>query len=226
MKKISLVSIASLIFLSLCSLVGWAFRYVSFNDAVAYVVIGLVICVLSGIILFVLRKKSSIIYLIFYLINAFALGLCIRGWYIYRGFDNPLWMMLLISLISTLYLWVFYLLLFVPIFNINYTAFTIIFMILSIIVYVLVVIFTKTTFVSTYGWYMIIEIAFIFALSIKNDDNKQLFKYVVISTYSVIVVAIFMLLIMLSGDGIDLSFDGIGVSDLSSSREKRRKQVS
>lgn len=226
MKKISLVSIASLIFLSLCSLVGWAFRYVSFNDAVAYVVIGLVICLISGIILFVLRKKSSIFYLISYLLNAFGLGLCIRGWYIYRGFDNPLWVMLLISLISTFYLWVFYLLLFVPIFNRNYTAFTIIFMILSIIAYVLVVIFTKTTFVSTYGWYMIIEIAFIFALSIKNDDNKQLFKYVVISTYSVIVVAILMLLIMSSGDGIDLSFDGFGVSDLSSPREKRRKQVS
>lgn len=225
MKKISLVSIASLIFLSLCSLVGWAFRYVSFNDAVAYVIIGLVICVLSGIILFVLRKKGSIFYLIFYLINAFALGLCIRGWYIYRGFDNPLWMMLLISLISTLYLWVFYLLLFVPLFNRHYTAFTIIFMILSVIAYVLVVIFTKTTFVSTYGWYMIIEIAFIFALSIKNDDNKQLFKYVVISTYSVIVVAIFMLLIMSSGDGIDLSFDGIGVGDLTSPRDKKQKQV-
>lgn len=223
MKKISLVSLASLIFLSLCSLVGWAFRYVSFNDAAAYVVIGLVICLISGIILFVLRKKSSIFYLISYLINAFALGLCIRGWYIYRGFDNPLWVMLLISLISTFYLWVFYLLLFVPIFNRNYTAFTIIFMILSIIAYVLVVIFTKTTFVSTYGWYMIIEIAFIFALSIDYYDNEELFKGVVISTYSVIVVAILMLLIMLSGDGIDLSFDGFGVSDLSSPREKRRK---
>lgn len=57
MKKISLVSIASLIFLSLCSLVGWVFRYVPFNDAAAYVVIGLVICLISGIILFVLRKK-------------------------------------------------------------------------------------------------------------------------------------------------------------------------
>ena len=159
------------------------------------------------------------------MINAFALGLCIRGWYIYRGFDNPLWVMLLISLISTFYLWVFYLLLFVPIFNRNYTAFTIIFMILSIIAYVLVVIFTKTTFVSTYGWYMIIEIAFIFALSIDYYDNEELFKGVVISTYSVIVVAILMLLIMLNGDGIDLSFDGFGVSDLSSPREKRRKQV-
>ncbi len=98
-------------------------------------------------------------------------------------------------------------------------------MILSIISYVLVVIFTKTTFVSTYGWYMIIEIAFIFALGIDYYDNEELFKGIVISTYSVIVVAILMLLIMLSGDGIDLSFDGFGVSDLSSPREKRRKQV-
>ena len=89
MKKITIVSIASLIFLSICSFVGWVFRFVSFNDPVAFVVIGIVICLISGILLYILRKKGLIVYLIFYLINAFALGLFIRGWYIFRGFDNP-----------------------------------------------------------------------------------------------------------------------------------------
>ena len=223
MKKITIVSIASLIFLSICSFVGWVFRFVSFNDPVAFVVIGIVICLISGILLYILRKKGLIVYLIFYLINAFALGLRIRGWYIFRGFDNSIWVMLLISLISSLYLLVFYLFLLIPFFNENYTAFAIIFMILSIIAYIIVIATTKTTYISTYGWYMIIEIAFLFAISVKSENNQELFKYAVISTYSVLVVGIIMLLIMLSGDGFDVPLDGFGGGDLSSPRKKATK---
>ena len=79
MKKIATISIISLIFLTICSFVGWIFRFVPLADPVAFVVIGVVICLISGILLYILRKKGLIVYLIFYLINAFALGLCIRG---------------------------------------------------------------------------------------------------------------------------------------------------
>lgn len=221
MKKITLVSIASFIFLAICSFVGWVFRFASLRDATAYVVIGLGVCLISGILMIILRRKSFIIYPILYLVNAFALGLCIRGWYIFRGYDNPIWMMLLISLASSLYLLVFYAFLSIPVFNQHYTAFTILFMLISIIIYVLLIVFTKTTYLSTYGWYMIIEIGFIFALSIDNQNNKELFQYVAMSTYSVIVVAILMLIIMAGGDGIDLSFDGLGSGSLSSPRKKK-----
>jgi len=224
MKKIALVSIASLIFLTICSFVGWVFRFVQFHDATAYVVIGLGICLISGIFMVILRKHSFIIYPILYFVNAFALGLCIRGWYIFRGYDNPIWMMLLISLASSLYLLVFYAFLLIRAFNQHYTAFTITFMLISIIIYALLIAFTKTTYLSTYGWYMIMEIAFIFALSIKNHNNKELFQYIVISTYSVIIVAILMLIIIAGGDGIDFSFDGLGSGSLSSPKKKKIKK--
>lgn len=224
MKKITLVSIASFTFLAICSFVGWVFRFASLRDATAYVLIGLGTCLISGILMIILRRKSFIIYPILYLVNAFALGLCIRGWYIFRGFDNPIWMMLLISLASSLYLLVFYAFLSIPVFNQHYIVFTILFMLISIIVYVLLIIFTKTTYLSTYGWYMIIEIGFIFALIIDNQNNKELFQYMVMSTYSVIVVAILMLIIMVGGDGIDFSFDGLGTSSLSSPKKKKIKK--
>ena len=96
-------------------------------------------------------------------------------------------------------------------------------MILSIIAYIIVIATTKTTYISTYGWYMIIEIAFLFAISVKSENNQELFKYAVISTYSVLVVGIIMLLIMLSGDGLDVPLDGFGGGDLSSPRKKTTK---
>lgn len=221
MKKTMIVSIASLIFLTLCSLVGWLFRFAPSKDAVLFVVLGLVICAVSGFFLF-LFKKHAVMYWIAYFLNAFALGLCIRGWYIFRNYDNPLWLMLLISFIATLYLWVFYLFLRIPFFNQHYIAFTILYMLISIICYVLVIVLTKTTYVSTYGWYMMIEIAFVFALSIEAEDRLEIFQHTVLSTYSVLVVAILMLIIMLAGDSADFSFDGSIFDSFSSSKKKKR----
>lgn len=98
-------------------------------------------------------------------------------------------------------------------------------MLISIICYVLVIVLTKTTYVSTYGWYMMIEIAFVFALSIEAEDRLEIFQHTVLSTYSVLVVAILMLIIMLAGDSADFSFDGSIFDSFSSSSSKKKKRT-
>jgi hypothetical protein len=69
---------------------------------------------------------------------------------------------------------------------------------------------------------MIIEIAFIFAMCLYQRTTKELFRDVVISTYSVLIVAIIIALIMLGADSLD-GLDGF-TGDLGSVIRSPRQQ--
>ena len=69
---------------------------------------------------------------------------------------------------------------------------------------------------------MIIEIAFIFAMCLYQKTSKDLFRDVVISTYSVLIVAIIIALIMLGADSLD-GIDGFA-GDLGSGITSPRQQ--
>ena len=96
------------------------------------------------------------------------------------------------------------------------------FLILTLISYILVFIFSETTFISTFGYFVIIEIAFIFAMCKKEDDFADLFRNITISSFSVFIVAIIMLLIMLECDGLDFDFGG-DLFDIASPKEKKKR---
>ena len=52
-------------------------------------------------------------------------------------------------------------------------GFALIFAIISIIAYILIIIFTKTTFMSTLGYYSIINMAFVLCLCMNMETNKS-----------------------------------------------------
>lgn len=223
MKKITLVSLISILFLSLSSIVAYLLRYISLDSPWLYIVLGVLILFGSGVLAFLLKKYkfSNILCL---LLSSIALGFLIRSWYIFREFDNPLWMMLLVSFSCAIYLWIFYLLLYIPFFEKHYGVFTIIFLVLSFLGYLLVIGFTETTFVSTFGFYMIVEIAFIIGLCMKSKTYSQLMRNMVLCSYSIFIVAIIIVILMLAGDGadFDFSFDiGGEPNGLSSPKDKK-----
>ena len=89
---------------------------------------------------------------------------------------------------------------------------------------------TKTNFISTLGFYGIMEIAFIFSMSKSNNSYEDVLEDITTASYSVLIVAVIIILIMLECD----SFDGIDIvndptSSLSSPKNttlnnKKRKQ--
>ena len=228
MKKISLVSLISMIFLFASSICAYYLRYMNIASQWFYVVVGVVILFISGILAFAI-KKSKVINVICMLMCSIALGFLIRGWYIFRGFDNALWVMLLVSFTCVIYLWIFYLLLYIPFFDKHYVAFTIIFIIVSLITYIIVVACSKTTYISTFGYYMIVEIAFIVGLCMKSRTYSELIRNMVLCSYSVFIVAIIIVLLMLAGDGADFDFDfdfgGGGDIDTSGTNSPKNKKV-
>ena len=223
MKKISFVSLLSLLFLSLCSFVGYFLRFINFDSFWVPLIFGGFMMIISGIVK-IIAKKNMVANIICFFVNAIALGLCLRSWYIFREFDNELWVMLLVSIASVIYLLIFYLLLYIPFFNKHFNVYIWVFLILSFIGYLLVMILTKTTFVSTFGYYMIIEIAFIFAMCRKQETFKQVFLDITVSTYSVIIVAIIMALLMSGADGLD-GFDFGGGGEGSNFTSPKNKKI-
>ena len=206
MKKITIVSLASFLFLLLCSIVAYATKHMLVNQ-VTTLILGLVILALSGVIV-IFAKEIVWLNSLCFLISSVAMGVLIRAWYINRGFDNSLITMALVSLSAVLYLWVFFALSGIPLFRRSrkaYIIFAVIFAVLSGIGYLIVMLNTKTTYVSTFGYYMILELAFIFAMSLEVESKRQLLRNLTLSTYSVFAVAIgvavAVVLALACGDG-------------------------
>ena len=191
MKKISIVSFASFVFLLLCS--GVAVLSKSFfESALSALVVGVVILIGSGIVAF-FAKVNIKINLLCFLLSSVAMGFFIRAWYINRGFENSFLVMCAVSFSAVLYLWLFFALSKIPFIHRSrafYIVLCVAYAVISILVYVFAVCKTETTYVSTLGYYMIIEFAFIFALSLEVHTKAELIRNLALSTYSVFAVAV------------------------------------
>jgi len=213
MKKTLIVAFVSLIFLFTSSTVAYLMRAV-LTDMVTALVIGVIILAVSGgIALF--AKERRVLNIICIFISSVAMGILLRAWYINRGFDNSFGLMMLISLASVLYITVFFLLSRIPVIRRSkslYLALCIVYLLASVAGYIFVVFNTETTYVSTFGFYMIIELAFIFAMSLEINNNDELIRNLTLSTYSIfvvaIIVAVFVIVAMAGGGDCDCDCGG------------------
>ena len=212
MKKITLVSLASFLFLFVSSSVAIVTRDI-FRSSVAALIVGIVILIGSGVLSLLSGDRNGLNILCFF-ISAVAMGVLMRAWYIVRGFDNSFITMMAVTMSVVLYLWVFFALSRIPFFrksHIIYIMFCIFFVIVSAVLYFIIMANTETTYVSTFGYYMIIELGFIFAMSLEAENKEELIKNLAHSTYSVFIVAIgvavFVLIAAIGGDGCDCDCD-------------------
>ena len=205
MKKITIVSAASFIFLSICSLVAWI-SAPFFSEYSRPLILGVSVLAVSGLIAFIVREKCET-NILCAVLSAVAMGLVLRAWYILRGLENPLAVMLLISLGAVVYLWIYFALIRITVIRESAgatAAVTALYVAVSVLIYILLVLGTKTSFVSTVGFYAFIELSFIFAMSLEVNDRGELIRNLTLSTYSVLIVAIivaFFALVVASGEG-------------------------
>lgn len=193
-------------FLIVTSVVGYIARFIPldfwwiFGIATGILVVGIVVSCAFG--------KRRRIKLISVFINAVAMGFYLRSWYINRGFDNPLWLMLCMALLASVYLLIFILPLYINAINRHYGWYLLAFTILSIAGYVCLVIFTITSWVSTLGYFGLLELGFIMTMSMDGKNKIKLYTSWQVASYTVIVCAVIILLIALGGDAIDGLLDG------------------
>ena len=202
MKKTAIVSATAFLFLTISSLVAYLLRSSSFLDGWIPLALGLVMLGVSGIIAFI-AKKIKWLNPVSFLISSVALGFSIRAWYLFRDLDNPVWRMLLISLGCAAYIWVYFFLSRVPPLARNLAVFTAVWLVASLVVYLLLVCLTTTPWVSTLGYYMLIGIAFIFAEYRDADSPIEFVRIITLSTFAVFGVIVIIAAIILSGDGCD-----------------------
>jgi len=191
MKKIISVALSSLGFLLLCSFTELLTRNILF-DFILTLILGIAVLIISGIIALFSGARVALNAVCFILSSA-AFGVLLRAWYINRGFKNSAVTMLLISLCAALYLFLFALISQLKPFSNSRRAYVILALVygaLSGVAYLVVMLTTKTTFVSTFGYFMIVELGFIFALSFETNNRRELFRNLTLSTYSIFGVAL------------------------------------
>lgn len=210
LKKVLLVSAAALVFLLVASLIAYLFGFVeSYYEYLGWVYVGVGVAALvaSGVLAFAVKGRSAVNIACF-AANSVALGLCIRGWYELRGLENSFLTMFFVCLACIAYLWIFFLLCLIPFISRHITPFFFIWLGISAVAYILVVIFTTTTFVSTFGYYMLMTASFIFAIISGAGGVHGLIRALALSSYSVFAVAAIVAVIVLT-DGGDMTLDFI-----------------
>lgn len=217
MKKISITSLISFIFLFISSLTCYFLRYANLN-AIQLICTSLGVLFVDGIF-YVLSHKNFIANNLCLLICSIALGFGIRSWYVYRNLDNNLLTMTLVTLCSVLHLFIFFLLTKIPYFKDNKKPFLIGYILLSIVIYTIIVFQTSTTYISTFGYYMIAQLAFAYASIHETNDYKSLIMNVTkYSFFSVLAILIIILVIISEGD-FDFDFD---LPTFEKSKKKKR----
>lgn len=217
MKRCLQTLAVSLAFLIVTSIVGYVGRFIPLEFWWIFGVATIVLAV--GLIFTIVLRKNRTYKLVSLFINAVAMGFYLRSWYINRGFDNPLWLMLCVSLLAAVYLFVFILPLYIDAINRHYGWYLLIFTILSIAGYICLVVFTKTTWVSTLGYYGLLELGFIMTMSMDGKNKFKLYTSWQVASYTVIVCAVIILIIVLGGDAAGDFLDGFsGVDDGTGSR--------
>ena len=235
MKRISIVSLASFIFLMISSVVALATKII-FTDAVYALAAGCITLIISGVLALIIRENVAVNVVCFF-ISSVAMGMLIRSWYILRGLENSIITMVLISLSLVAYLWLYFAISRIPFIRGSRTGmiiFSAVFVVLSLVAYIILVNKTETTYLSTLGYFAIIELGFIFAMSLEARDRDELIRNLTLSTYSVfvvaIIVAVFVIIAALGGDGLDCDCDcggdccdcGDPGLDFSSSKKKNK----
>lgn len=220
MLKVHVTAILSFVFLFAASIVALLLDNTVFGPEVL-LLIATIIVAISGLCVYILRnnKLSKIIPL---LLNAVSLGFAIRAWYVFRNLDNNLLVMIGVSLICIAFLYLFYLLTYIPVLERHCTALMVGLVLISMIIYICLIFTTKTTWLSTVAYYLVIEICFIIGMCIEVDTLGDLLKELINCSFGVVIVIVIVALCIISeGASFDLSFD-FG-SKLNSPRDKKIK---
>ena len=205
MKKIKFISIAAIAFLAIASVCAYLLGYTN-ADISFYIAIGAFILLISGVLAAFARKRI-VLNIVCSSMSAMSFGFLLRGWYLYRGFNNPLWLMLIVAILAVGYLWVFFALAHIKAFKKRPKLFSILFVIISLAIYVTLVFTTKTTFISTLGFYCALTLAFIFAICKSAADTRELLRAFTLSTYSLFAVALLIALAAIFDGDIDFDLD-------------------
>lgn len=197
MKKVLKVYLAAFLFLEISSLVSyfipnnyWSNAFVPLGIGVGFFVVSLIITAIAK------QSENKILWLSIMAINGAGLGLLLESWYLFRGFDNPLWMMSLVSFAAASVIPVFCIVIKAPFIRNIYEGFFVFFLAACTVGYICLVIYTNTTFVSTLGWYLIMSTGFLFAISTEYDDDSFIFRRMAISTFSIVSVLIIVVIIL------------------------------
>lgn len=221
-SRIFLTSAISLVFLLISSTVVYLLKDFVLLEWVS-LIIGVGIMLFGGLFAAITHQMTIPKYVVF-MINGIAMGFMIKEWYLFRGFDNELHVLIFVSLACVGYLFIFYLLSFIPFVDKHYGWVSIVFIILSLVGYIILIATTQTTYLSTFGYYMIVELAFILTLCMGSERYEKFVNEMMYASFSILIVALVIAFIMLAASGGDLSLDvGGGGFDgkLSSPRKKR-----
>ena len=221
MKRIGRTILASFLFLTVCSLTGYLAYFTKITNFWIMFGIASGVLVVGVAIGFVKRSPCKIVS---FFVNAVAMGFYLQSWYINRGFHNSIWLMLGVAALAVAYTVLFALPLLIPAISRHYGIYVTLFVLLSLGGYVALVVCTTTTWVSTLGYYGILQLSFILGSSFTCGDWDDEMRALWISSYSIVVCAAIILLVVVGGDGCD-GCDGCCdcSGDLSSPVQRRGK---
>ena len=202
MRKISYLLLFSIAFLCFSAIVSSLSGLIPFSNAWIPLIIAFAILIAATVLSVIFRNalKKKLFFIVS--LNSIALGFAIRAWYIYRNIENSIWVLFLVALVASAVLLLFYVISFIPFVEKHYSVFFWVLSVLMLVLFIVSVILTRNTFLSTFGYYLIFVWALIVCMC--NDaKDEDFYQHVLFASFSVWIVAVIILILMLNGDSFD-----------------------
>ena len=103
MRKLSYLTLFSIVFLFFSAIVTSLTGMIHFKSAWVPLIIAFAILILSTVLSVVCRDNLNGKSLFMTALNSIALGFAIRAWYIFRNINNPVWVLLPVALAASAY---------------------------------------------------------------------------------------------------------------------------
>jgi hypothetical protein len=210
MKKATLSSIATLVFLLLTSAVCFITKpFFSSFDVTILIALGII--TVSAIVAFLIRK-SNVMNVICFLVSSVAFGIAMRAWYIFLGVECDLVRMAILSLGVALLFFIFGSIISIRAIRehkVVYIILIVLYVLFDAFPVYLAIALSGNVYLSTIAFFLIATWGFILPLAVESDDATSFIRNLALATYSVMVaiIVIIIVAIALAGGG-DVSDDG------------------
>ena len=225
---ISIVSINKSLFISIVSLI-----YFIFTAAItalfhlipnwSYIwgfIMGFLMFIISMVVGLVGRKHFSM-NIVSLALSGISLSIFTYMWCMYKGMEPSILMLLANAGLASLFCFIYYLLMFVPLFKKNNKKIAILFTLIGIIGVIVFLVNGDLAYFSVFGLYLVLAMSFIWAGISSDEDIETTMMYLSFAGFCVLIVGI-IVLIVIAGDG-DLDFPDFNDLSIINGNKKGKK---
>jgi drug/metabolite transporter (DMT)-like permease len=219
MNKSLFISIVSLVYFIFTAAITALFHLIPNWSYIWGFIMGFLMFIISMVVGLAGRKHFSM-NIVSLALSGISLSIFTYMWCMYKEIKPSILMLLGNAGLASLFCFIYYLLMFVPLFKKNNKKMAILFTLIGIVGVIVFLVNGNLAYFSVFGLYLVLAMSFIWAGISSDEDIETTMMYLSFAGFCVLIVGI-IVLIVIAGEG-DLDFPDIYITGGNKKGKKSR----